>query len=55
MLGFHARLSGSDKITLQVSELAEARWFTREELPAQDNTASVAFDLIDRFRRGELN
>lgn len=54
MLGFHADLDGDDKITLQVSELAEARWYTRSELAPAENTTSIAFDIIERFRTGVL-
>ncbi|MCE5342810.1 MAG: NAD(+) diphosphatase [Eubacteriales bacterium] len=54
MFGFYARLDGDDTITLQESELAEARWFTREELPETASASSIAFDLINRFRLGTL-
>ena len=55
MLGFTAELDGSPAITLQETELAEARWFTRNQVPENDSTVSIAFDLMDRFRRGLLN
>ena len=54
MLCFTAELDGSDEIHLQESELAEARWFPRAEVPQYGNTASIAFDIMDQFRRGEL-
>ena len=54
MLGFHAELEGSDAITLQESELAEARWFPREALEPQPHTASLSFEIIERFRQGTL-
>lgn len=54
MLGFTAELDGPDEIRLQESELAEARWFPRDEVPQYGNTASIAFDVMERFRRGEL-
>jgi len=54
MLGFIAELDGAAEITLQESELSEAYWFSRDELPANDSTASIAFELMERFRRGEL-
>ena len=54
MLGFTAELDGPADIRLQESELAEARWFTRDEIPHNDSTASIAFDLMERFRRGLL-
>jgi len=54
MLGFTAELDGSPEITLQQSELSDARWFRRAEIPAIDSTASIAFDLMERFRQGRL-
>jgi NAD+ diphosphatase len=54
MLCFTAELDGPDTIRLQESELAEARWFNRDEIPQYDNTASIAFEIIGKFRRGEL-
>ncbi|MBN1778091.1 MAG: NAD(+) diphosphatase [Clostridiales bacterium] len=52
MLGFSAELDGSPEIRLQASELAEARWFSREDIPENDSTASISFNLMERFRRG---
>jgi len=54
MIGFRAALDGPPDITLQTSELSEARWFARSELRAPGNTASIAFDIIERFRQGKL-
>jgi NAD+ diphosphatase len=52
MLGFSAELDGQADITLQESELSEARWFARGEVPQMDSGASIASDLMDRFRQG---
>ena len=52
MLGFTAELDGSEDIRLQESELSEARWFTRGEVPRHDSAASISFDLMERFRQG---
>ena len=54
MLGFHAELDGDDKITLQKSELAEAHWFHRDEIPLRHQPLSLSFELIERFRAGVL-
>ena len=54
MIGYHAELDGSPEIVLQQSELAEARWFGRDELPEHASPASIAFEIIERFRRNEL-
>ena len=40
------------KVTIQETELAEARWFHRHEL-TEESTMSLSFTLIDTFRRGE--
>jgi len=54
MLGFTAELDGPDVITLQESELSEAHWFARGEVPQMDNHASIASDLMDLFRSGRI-
>ena len=54
MVGFSAELDGGDQVTLQESELAQARWFRREEIEPRDDPASISFELMERFRRGEL-
>ena len=54
MLGFTAELDGPPTLTLQESEIAEARWFRPEEVPRNDSTVSIAFDLMERFRTGTL-
>lgn len=52
MMGFYAELEGDDKVTIQETELSEARWFHRSEL-TEESTMSLSFTLIDTFRRGE--
>lgn len=54
MLGFTAELDGASEIKLQESELSEAGWFSREEVPKHDSSASISFDLMERFRQGLL-
>ncbi len=54
MVGFQAELMGSDAITLQESELSEARWFRRDEIEKEAAPISLSFDIIQRFRRGEI-
>ena len=52
MIGFHAR-AASRAIALNDNELAEARWFTREDLAGGQiripPTMSIAFHLIERW------
>ena len=54
MFAFHAEAAGGEPIVLQRSELAGARWFSRNELEPRAHTASIAFELIERFRTGRL-
>ncbi len=60
MLGFVARAVGGDTLTLDPTEIEEARWFTRDELRAGGGPAvlpppvSIARHLIDRWVDGEL-
>lgn len=54
MIGFTAELDGEDEtLFLQESELAEARWFTRDEVPAPTSFASIGSELINNFRTGK--
>lgn len=52
MIGFYADLDGDDKITLQEEELAEATWFSRDEIPYGESNISIAQELIENFRKG---
>ncbi|MEA5016641.1 MAG: NAD(+) diphosphatase [Candidatus Limiplasma sp.] len=54
MLGFHGELEGGDEITLQESELSEARWFHRSEIEPNPNPLSLSFAMIESFRAGTL-
>ena len=51
---FTAQLDGQDALTVQESELSEAGWYRREEIPAADTTISIGQEMIERFRLGEL-
>ncbi len=60
MLGFVARVDGSDEIVPDVTEIEEARWFTREELSRGEGPAalpppvSIARNILDRWVAGEF-
>lgn len=54
MLAFIADLDGSDSITLQESELSEAKWFRRSEIPPFEHYISVGQELIQGFRNGKF-
>ena len=53
-LGFTAELDGSDKITLDTGELAEGRWFHREEVPVPDDDVSITAAMIRAFVNHEF-
>ena len=55
MVGFCAALDGDATITLQASELADAQWFDAQSLPEHAGPASIAYELIERFRTGRLD
>jgi NAD+ diphosphatase len=50
--GFFVDLDGSDVIRRQESELSEARWFSRSELPDDHSAISLTGEMIEVFRRG---
>lgn len=52
LMGFYADLDGSDSITLDHSELAEAVWFDRSNLPDDHSHISLTGEMIERFRDG---
>lgn len=50
MIGFFAELDGGDAIRLQEDELAEAGWFTREEIPEETVLVSVGSEMKMAFK-----
>ena len=54
LMGFVCELDGSDKITVQESELAEANWHLRSELPEDHSHISLTGEMIEQFRQGKL-
>lgn len=53
MVGFYADLDGADAVTLQESEIAEAKWFHRDELDANLSLVSLSYEMIDQFRKND--
>lgn len=51
-LGYYCELDGDDAVTLQREELAEARWFPREEVPVPEDRASITSHMIQAFHEG---
>lgn len=54
MVGFTAKLDGSDQIHLDETELGLARWLTQEEIPEIDDYSSLTREMIRRFKHGCL-
>ena len=54
LMGFVCELDGSDKITVQESELAEASGHLRSELPQDHSYISLTGEMIEQFRLGKL-
>ena len=52
--GFFASLEGSDAVTVDRSELSEAVWMHRDELPQMKNDMSITAVMIEAFRKGEI-
>ena len=52
--GFFASLDGSDAVTVDRSELSEAVWMHRDELPQMKNDMSITAVMIEAFRKGEI-
>lgn len=52
LFGFFAELDGSEDITLEEEELAEARWFEREEIEAEYEDFSLTNEMIMEFKGG---
>jgi NAD+ diphosphatase len=52
MVGFTARYAGGE-IAIDTSELADARWFTRDGLPELPPPFSIARQIIERWRSGD--
>ena len=52
LMGFFADLEGPDTITIQESELAEAGWFRRSDIPDDHSPISLTGEMIELFRTG---
>lgn len=52
MVGFFARLDGDAAITLQESELAQAEWFSRADIPELPSDISIGQEMITYFKNG---
>lgn len=54
MIGFTAELDGSPDLRLQESEIADAKWVPRSQIPPASSLISVGGELIENFRLGRI-
>ncbi len=54
LMGFFCDVTGDDTIRIDENELSEAGWFTREEIPSEDNGISLTEEMIRVFKNGEI-
>ncbi len=52
LIGYFAEVDGDDTVTLQESELSEATWFKREDVPKPSTTISLTSEMIELFISG---
>lgn len=52
LMGFWCRVDGSDLVRVDHSELADARWMSREELPDSQDHVALTHDMIRKFKNG---
>lgn len=54
MIGYIAEADENQSITVDNKEIAEAIWFSRENLPNHPPRLSIAGEMIEKFENGEL-
>lgn len=54
MVGFFAELDGDDTVRIQESELKEAKWFTRDTMPVNENPIDITHYMMEQFRKGKV-
>ncbi|MGN0376810.1 MAG: NAD(+) diphosphatase [Suilimivivens sp.] len=52
LMGFFCDLDGSDEIKLDTSELAQAGWFSPDEIHLEDDHVSLTREMIMQFKKG---
>lgn len=50
IVGYTAKLDGSDKIHLDTKELAMAAWHSRTDLPKELTDISITYEMIEALR-----
>ena len=54
LCGYFADWEGSADITMEEEELAEAVWFSREEIQAENEDYSLTNEMIVKFKEGKI-
>lgn len=54
MVGFFADLDGDDTVRVQENELKEAKWFTRDTMPAFEAPIDITHHMMEMFRQGKV-
>ena len=52
--GFFAEADGDKLPVPDRKELSEAVWYSREDIPQEDSTLSLTWDMIEAFRQGKI-
>ena len=55
LMGFFCDLDGSDQIKLDTSELAEAGWYSRDEITLEDDHISLTREMIMHVKNGNIS
>ena len=55
LMGFFCDLDGSDQIKLDTSELAEAGWYSRDEITLEDDHIGLTREMIMHFKNGNIS
>lgn len=51
LIGFFAELDGNTPVSIDFNELKEATWFDKKDIPSEDSTLSLAWDMINAFKK----
>ena len=54
MIGFIAEANENQPVCIDGKEIAEAAWFTKETLPNHPSEISIAGEMINKFKNGNL-
>lgn len=55
LMGFFAEIDGTSVVTIDETELSEAVWYERGNIPPCETTSSLTNEMIEFFRNNEIN